>query len=67
MVLKQRGRGYILKKIQDFVEMTTEQRELWNQSAPDTKQEKLPYGADSKRQIPVKRELRKARNWKPGF
>jgi hypothetical protein len=56
-----------LKKIQDFVEMTAEQRELWNQSANDIKQEKLPYGAVSERQIPIKRELRKARNWKPGF
>jgi hypothetical protein len=56
-----------MKKIQDFVEMTAEQRELWNQSANDAKQKKLPYGAVSERQIPIKRELRKARNWKPGF
>ena len=29
--------------------------------------QKLPYGAYSKRQIPVKRALKKAKTWKPGL
>lgn len=56
--------------IQDYINTALEEKlkiEQKSLDAMDNNRKKLPYGADSERQIPVKRELRKARNWKPGF
>ena len=38
-----------------------------NKKEDNKEEKKLPYGAVSERQIPVKRDLAKARKWKPSF
>ena len=61
-----------MKKLQKYIDMTFDEkmdycRHSLNALDEHRESKSLPYGAVSKKQIPVKQELRKARNWKPGF
>ena len=61
-----------MEKLQKYIDMTFDEqmdccRRSWNALDEYRASKILPYGAVSKKQIPVKQELRKARNWKPGF
>ena len=58
--------------IQEYIDMTdSEKRKCWNRSWHALEEyqnrKKLPYGATSEKQIAVKKELRRAKNWKPGY